>query len=156
MVRPHLEYCSTVWSPSSVAEVKKEESIQRRTTKMVNSVSENSYPARLRVLGMPTLEFRRLRYDMIQVFRFLRGIDKIDHSKLFELANDNRTRGHSLRLKKESKTNLRKNSFTQRVVAPGNSLSEEIVSAPSVDSFKHRLNKFWKDHPLKFEPSFFN
>ena len=114
MVRPHLEYCSTVWSPSSVAEVKKVESIQRRTTKMVNSVSENSYPARLRVLGMQTLEFRRLRYDMIQVFRFLRGIDKIDHSKLFELANDNRTRGHSLRLKKErSKTNLRKNSFTQ-------------------------------------------
>ena len=95
---------------------------------------------------------------MIQVFRILRGIDKIDQSKLFELANDNRTRGHSLRLKKErSKTNLRKNSFTQRVVGlvPWNSLSE-VVSAPSVDSFKHRLNKFWKDHPSKFEPSFFN
>ena len=82
MVRPHLEYCNTVWSPYSVAEVKKVESIQRRATKMVNSVSENSYPVRLRALGMPTLEFRRLRSDMIQVFRILRGIDKIDHSKL--------------------------------------------------------------------------
>ena len=81
---------------------------------MVNTVSENSYPPRLRALGMPTLEFRRLISDMIQVFRILRGIDKIDHSKLFELANDNRTRGHSLRFEKErSKTNLRKNSFTQ-------------------------------------------
>ena len=100
---------------------------------------------------MPTLEFRRLRSYMIQVFRILRGIDKIDHSKLFELANDNRTRGHSLRLKK-----VRKNSFTQRVVAPWNSLSEDVVSGPSVDSFKQQLNKFWKDHPLKFEPSFFN
>ena len=156
MVRPHLEYCSTVWSPSSVAEVKKLESVQRRATKMVKSVSKNSYPARLRALGMPTLEFRRLRSDMIQVFRILRGIDKIDHSKLFKLANNNRTRGHTLRLKKVmSNTNLRKNSFTQRVVAPWNSLSEDVVSAPSVDSFKQRLNKFWKDHPLKFEPSFF-
>ena len=80
MMRPHLEYCSTVWSPSSVAEVKKLESIQRRATKMVNSVSKNH----MRALGMPTLEFRRLRSDMIQVFRILRGIDKIDHSKLFE------------------------------------------------------------------------
>ena len=73
-MRPHLEYCSTLWSPSSVAEVKKLESIQRRATKMVNSVSEKSYPARLRALGMPTipLEFRRLRSALIQVFRILK------------------------------------------------------------------------------------
>ena len=40
-------------------------------------------------------------------------------------------------------------------MAPWNSLSEDVVSAPSVDSFKQRLNKFWKDHPLKFDTFFF-
>ena len=47
---------------------------------------------------------------------------------------------------------MRKNSFSHRIVNTWNSLSEEVVSADSINSFKDRLNKFWKDEPGKFNP----
>ena len=50
-----------------------------------------------------------------------------------------------------SNTELRRNIFSIRVVDSWNSLTHEIVNAPSVNSFKNKLNSFWK-HPSKFEP----
>jgi len=44
----------------------------------------------------------------------------------------------------------RKNSFAVRVVKPWNSLSNEVVTAPSVKAFDARLDNFWKDQPIKF------
>ena len=81
----------------------------------------------------------------------------LDHSKLFDLANDNRTRGHSLRLKKErSKTNLRKNVSPKELWHPGTAYQKKWSQRHLLTSLKHRINKFWRDHPSKFEPSFFN
>ena len=40
-----------------------------------------------------------------------------------------------------------------QVIDTWNSLPSNVVLAPSVDSFKSRLNKHWHGHPLKFEAS---
>ena len=52
-------------------------------------------------------------------------------------------------------TNLlvRTNSFSNRVVDSWNSLTEDIVNAPSLNAFKSRLNRFWRGHPYNFSPS---
>ena len=52
-----------------------------------------------------------------------------------------------------SKLNICKNVFGNRVVHTWNSLSDSVVWAPSINSFKNRLNRHWLDHPGKFEPS---
>ncbi len=42
-------------------------------------------------------------------------------------------------------TSTRANFFTARVVDMWNSLPEDVVSAPSVDAFKARLDKHWEN-----------
>ena len=54
------------------------------------------------------------------------------------------TRGHSLTLFIERAcTNVRKESFSLRVTRLWNDLSEVVVNAPSVNSFKNRLDSHW-------------
>ena len=56
-----------------------------------------SYEERLKTLSMFSLRRRRLRGDMIEVFKMICGIGKVN--KLFCIDEDKRTRKHSLCLK---------------------------------------------------------
>ena len=52
------------------------------------------------------------------------------------------TRGHQLKLEKgRSRLDVRKHFFTQRVVNLWNALPVNLVSAPTVNAFKNRLDK---------------
>ena len=82
LVRPHLEYCTPVWSPCYKKHRIIFENVQRRATKLVASCRKLSYPERLRKLGLPTLESRRERVDLIQVFKILNGVVCIERDKL--------------------------------------------------------------------------
>ena len=78
LVRPILEYCSSVWSPYTMVYAKKIEQILRQATKMVENLRDVSYSDRLCIIGIATLEFRRLRTDMIQVCKILSWYEDID------------------------------------------------------------------------------
>ena len=85
-----------------------------------------------------------LRGDLIEVYKIITGKLNIDPYQFFELHGDSSTRGHSLKLKKRRTLHhFRNKFFTNRVVTPWNNLPEHIVSAPSVNSFKKRLDKYW-------------
>ena len=149
LVRPHLEYGCNIWSVIYKKEAIAIENVQRRATKLLRSISQLSYSERLKFLGLPTLQYRRLRYDMVETYRILNGIDNVDKDML--PLNNNRTRGHSSKIyKKHCRTNIRKYTFSQRIVDSWNNLPESVVSADSVNSFKSRLNKHWKFLSLKF------
>ena len=114
VVRPHLEYASTVWSPV-YKKLKKDkiaiENVQKRATKLVKCVSHLPYRERLRALGLPTLEYRRERADVTQVYKILHDMDKMDKNKLFTMSDYPATRGHSLKLfKRRSRLQIRENS----------------------------------------------
>ena len=49
---------------------------------------------------LPTLEYRRERADLIQVYKIIHEIDNIDKEKLFTSAQYTATRGHSHKLHK--------------------------------------------------------
>ena len=59
------------------------ENVQRRATRLVKRLRHISYEDRLRTLGLPSLEYRRERSDMIQVYKIMHGIDKVDKDKFF-------------------------------------------------------------------------
>lgn len=149
LVRPHLEYASSVWSPYLKKDIDAIENVQRRATKMLHKLKDKSYEERLEILKLPTLRFRRLRGDMIETYKILNKIyDGRVTSGLFKLCK-NTTRGHSLKLAKErSRLDIRKHYFTNRVVEVWNSLPESVVTAPNVKTFERRLDKFWKNHPM--------
>ncbi|XP_076464018.1 uncharacterized protein LOC143296118 [Babylonia areolata] len=65
---PILEYAQTVRQPRHKTLCKQLEDVQRRATKLISSISELPYSERLERLGLPSLEHRRLRGDMIDIF----------------------------------------------------------------------------------------
>ena len=137
LVRTHLEYASPVWSPDFKKDRIAIENVQRRATKLVRCISHLPYSEKLRALGLPSLEYRRERADVIQVYKILHNIDKGDKNKLFTLSRYTATRGHSLKLfKRRSRLKILANSFSNRVVDVWNSLPEQVVQAPSLNCFK--------------------
>ena len=105
-------------------------------------------------LGLPTLEYRGRRTDIIEVYRIHRGIDKVDKNKLFPKIQNlqHNTRGHNQKiLQKHCYTNVRENTFSQRIVDDWNRLPEDFIVCKTVNSFKRNLNQVWKHLPVKFE-----
>ena len=155
LVRPLLEYSSSVWSPYLIKDKRLIEGVQRRATKLIVSLTHLCYQERLRYLGLPTLEYKRLRGDMLQTYRIMTGIDRINPESLFSMSSVTRTRGHNLKIfKQRCSTKLRQNFFSQRVIEHWNALPVAVVEAPNINIFKNRLNEHWKNHPIKFSPSF--
>ena len=52
--------------------------LQRRATKLVRGLKDKSYEEGMRLLDITSFEERRLRGDLIQVFRVVKDFDKID------------------------------------------------------------------------------
>ena len=74
-VHPHLEYCVQVWSLYLRKDIQCIEKVQRRATKLVRGLKYKSYEERLALLQTTSLESRRIRGDLIQVFRIMNGFD---------------------------------------------------------------------------------
>ena len=68
LVRTRLEYASTVWCPVFKKDGAAIENVQRRATKLVSGISHLSYSERLYALGLPSLEYKRERANVIQVY----------------------------------------------------------------------------------------
>jgi len=71
LVRLHVEYANSVWSPYKKGDIEAIEIIQKRATKLVISLRKLPYKERLQHLNLYTLKYRRLRGDMIEVFKIL-------------------------------------------------------------------------------------
>ena len=96
------------------------------------------------------MEYRRNRGDMIQVYKIIKGLDRLESDKFFQFAHYGSTRGHSKKLyKKMSLKEARKNVFSQRIIDDWNSLNEEIVSAKNLSDFKSKLDLHWRDRWYK-------
>ena len=146
LVRPILEYGNAVWHPRHKADMKEIEKVQRRATKLIPSLAMLNYGDRLQALKLPSLQYRMRRGDMIQTYKIVHGIDWLDKDMFFSSFTIQATRGHPFKLfQKRSRLDVRANAFGARVVHDWNSLPNEVVSAPSVNSFKARLDKFWSE-----------
>ena len=145
LVRPHLEYAVQFWSPCFVKDQAKLESVQRRATKQIPSLRNSSYEERLRKLNMFSLKDRRIRGDLIETFKILKGFDVINQENLFELSTQVTTRNNGLKLNgQRCITDLRKNYFNVRVVDRWNKLPANVVGANTITTFKNRLDAHCK------------
>ena len=103
-------------------------------------------------LKLPTLVYRRHRGDMIEVYKILHGLYDQEAGLVLERNEQGKTRGHSLKLKtKRSRYDIRKFSFSVRIVSLWNSLEEQTVNADSLNSFKNRLDRFWANQDILYD-----
>jgi len=83
LVRPMIEYGNSVWGPYYYILNQQNIEIQRRAMRSLSGLQDISYPDRLQTLCLPSLKFRRLRGDMILVYRLINNNFGIDFNDLF-------------------------------------------------------------------------
>ena len=128
IVRPHLEFGSPAWSPHYKKDSELLEKVQHRFTRMFRNLRKVSYSDRLKSLGLWSLEERRIRSDLIEVFKMVKGISHTPLEALFEKDSESRTRGHAHKLKKKfSKSNSRHYFFSERVISRWNSHRKQLM-----------------------------
>ena len=150
LVRPHLEYCSLVWSPY----LKEGHSKHWKWSTKGDQNESLTYEERLKRTGLISLESRRLRADLLEVFNILKGFVKVNPATHFSMS-DRRSRAHTLKLKKpRARLDLRKHFFSNRVIDVWNALPAHMVEATSTNMFKaalqrlpHGAFKSWKQLP---------
>jgi len=108
----------------STGQVTKIEAVQRRLTKRLLCCCNLQYSERLTKLGVDSLELRRLRFDLIFVYKILFGMIETDVSALLVVNNvDTVTRGHNLKLfVQQSRIDVRNYFFSNRVIQCWNGL----------------------------------
>jgi hypothetical protein len=139
-VRPIVESNTSLWSPCQLGDIQLVEKVQRRFTKRFPGLEEMTYEQRLEVLGLETLETRRLKFDLVNVFKIIHGIIPVDREKYFVPGNVI-TRGHDYKLRvPHQRVNTMKFSFAVRVISKWNALPPHVVNSHSVAIFKNRLD----------------
>ena len=149
LVRPQVEYATQVWSPHMKGDSDKIERLQRRATKLVPHLHNKTYEERLRFLKLPTLEFRRLRADLIFLYKHTHNFIKLDtdthctkckhNTNMLQPSLSVTHRGNSKKYQVKHHTGVRDRFFTTRVIPTWNKLQEDTVNAISVNAFKSRL-----------------
>ena len=141
LVRPHLEYAVQFWSPSLRKDIERLEAVQARATKLIPSIRHLGYVRRLERLNLYSLEKRRLRGQLIETFKMLKGVNNIDYRHLFTFSNNlTRSNGWKLELKRFN-TSQCGNFFTYKIAPIWNRLPAEAVNSASVEQFKIELDK---------------
>ena len=78
--------------------------------------------------------------DLIEMFKWVKGFNKVDINKVFVVKEKVRTRTNGFKLDKfRYRKDIGKDWFTNRVVEEWSKLSKYVVSAGTVDTFKKRL-----------------
>ncbi len=141
LIRPHLEYAVQFWLPHHAKDITKLEAVQRRSTKMIPSLRNESFEERLARLNLFSLEKCRLQGKLIECFKILIEFTNVDTNKLFSIDNLLRTRSKGIRLTcRQIGLNCTKFFFTSDVVREWNKLPPSMVQCITINTFKNKLD----------------
>ena len=146
-VRPLLENASPVWNPHLIKDINVLEKVQRNFTRRINYFRVDhpcyqTYTERLNAYNLETLESRRVKHDLILMYKLTHNLVDLDINSLCKIVNNKYDmRGNSKKLKPSSIPKLEsvKYEFCNRVIPKWNALTEECVSSKTVSAFKQYL-----------------
>ena len=154
LVRPHIEYANSVWHPTTLKLKNMIENVQRRATKSLPCCAGMEYEERLRKLDLPCLAYRKLRGDLIEVYKMCNDHYDNQISPPISRAKDvftRATRGREYNLQRSiAIKKVRTTFFRNRVVPFWNELPTKVLEAPSTKSFERRLDKYWRTYNIKY------
>jgi hypothetical protein len=110
-------------------------------------------------LDLPTLVYRRIRGDLINVYKYMHGHYNVEAKYLFKPANEysSTLRSSVLKIAKpDVRLDIKKYSFTNRVINWWNNLPVGIKEASSINCFKNRLDKHFSKNEKIYNYRYFN
>ena len=141
LIRPHLEYCVQLWSPSPVhgnwGTIMEIEHVQRRFTRLIDGEGLRTYEDRLRNLKLTTLVERRARGDLIEMYKIVSGKCRYGNN-LFRLSRN----GSKLVARPGDGAPQKHGFFSMRVLPYWNKLPMHVRTSETVEGFKINLENF--------------
>jgi hypothetical protein len=149
LIRPHLEYATPAWSPHLKRDKDKLENVQRRSTKIVPELKHLTYEQRLTHLKLPTLHYRRLRSDLLLLYKLTHSKTHMDtkthctsckhNCDMLTPSLSKHSRPHNLKYQIQHHTGIRNRFYTTRTLPTWNKLKHTTVNAASINIFKTQL-----------------
>jgi hypothetical protein len=146
--RPILEYCTQIWAPHEISDIRLIENVQKYFTriafrKCIAGPFSPCYVERLKIFNIKSLEYRRAEFDLILCYKIVNGTFAIKFDDIFTWAPIQARRSNTFQLARLScKSNVVLHSFSYRVVRLWNLLPQRVVSSPCVAVFVKRLRSF--------------
>lgn len=141
---PRLEYCSAAWSPHKIGEIEQLEAVQRSFTSKIDNMQHLNYWERLAKLKLYSIQRRRERFQIIHTWKIYKELAPNDVHLKFHMHTRLGIQADRLPLKAKSEKvkTLRQYFFSHNGPRLFNLIPGEIKSAQSVQSFKHKLDRF--------------
>ena len=98
LVRPHLEYAVQFLSPHTRRDIDEIERVQKKATKIIPEIRNHSYQKRLKDLKLISVLQRRLRRQLIEVFKYLDTLNNVSPICLFDYDYNDRTHNNVERI----------------------------------------------------------
>jgi hypothetical protein len=149
LVRPLLEYASPVWDPVTTTCIDSLEKIQRRAARwaMQDFRRTSSVDDMLQELNWPSLQLRRKAARLTTLYKYKKGLFHID-TRYAPTTNQKKSRRQTNSQAYDvpsHRTVYRQQTFFPRTIPEWNSLPESVATAPTLTSFRSRL----QNHLLK-------
>ena len=110
--------------------------------RLTSLLSNASYSDRLSILGLRSLQLRRLYQDLIYTYKIIFGLVDLDCPKFFLVSPNETTRGHVNKFfVRQSRVDVRKYFFGNRAVKIWNSLPATVEDFAKFASIRKRKFK---------------
>ena len=152
LVRPHLEYCCSVWDPHTNSDTLKLEKVQRQAARYVTSdyKRSSSVTEMIRELKWPSLSTRRTVSRLTMVYKILNGLVAIPPDEMFTIRMTSTRKKHNLTLQTyQPRGNIDKFAFAQRSILDWNSLPGSVVHSNSLEHFQSQVMSYFSDLTLE-------
>ena len=152
MVRSRLEYCSALWNPHKIQDIKTLEAIQRSFTRRISGCKDMDYWERLRYLQLPSLQRRRERYIIINAWKILNSKIPNDIDMKFHSSDRLGVRAKIPPLAKNCPSSIQsiyENSFSVKAAKMWNLLPKSVNTIKELTTFKAALGQFLEKIPDK-------
>ena len=150
LVRSILEFNSPVWNPIKIGEIQAIEGVQKTFTSRISALKNDDYWKRLKEMSLMSLQRRRERYIILQVWKILRGLSPNDIGMKFRETSRRGTMAITPPLVKgcsQRNQSLYDGSFAVLGARLWNVVPAEIKSLRTFQAFKEKLSQFLATFP---------
>ena len=145
IVRSRLEYCCPVWNPVKISDIQKQENVERCFVRKIAGLKDMNYWERLKKLKMMSLQRRRERYCIIQVWKIFNGHAPNDVQMQFKTHSRLGIKALIPRINTIAQISVRSDydsSFGVRAAQLWNILPSDVSQLNLLESFKIGLCRF--------------